>query len=80
MSRVHISRGDHAVTVDHDGGDLTYVVEKAQKLWDETKPAPAAPGPAFGFQAERAYGSDGFAWSMGKGEQPAVTATAEMGA
>lgn len=73
MTRVHISRHDHTVTVDHDGGDLTYVVEKAQKLWDDTKPAHQA-GPAFGFQAERANGRGGFAWEMGKGEQPGVTA------
>lgn len=73
MSQVHISRGDHTVTVSHDGADLTYVVEKAQKLWDETKP-PLQSGPAFGFQAERAHRGDGFAWGMGHGEQPAVDA------
>jgi hypothetical protein len=74
MTQVHISRQDHTVTVNHDGGDLAYVIDKAQKLWDETKPAPSAPGPAFGFQAERSYGRGGFAWDMGKGEQPEVTA------
>lgn len=73
MSRVHISRQDHTVTVDHDGADLAYVVEKAQKLFDETKPAPAVPGPAFGFQADRSYGGAGYA-DMRHGEQPAVNA------
>jgi len=74
MSRVHINRGDHAITVDHDGGDLAYVIEKAQKLWDDTRPAEQPPGPAFGFQAERNYSRPGFAWDMGRGEQPEVTA------
>lgn len=73
MSQVHISRHDHTVTVSHDGADLSYVVEKAQKLWDETKPADQ-PGPAFGFQAPQAGSNDGFAWRMGRGDQPAVDA------
>lgn len=71
MSRVHISRHDHTVTVDHDGGDLTYVVEKAQKLWDETRPAADRAGPAFGFTADRSYSVGGYA-DMRHGEQPAV--------
>jgi hypothetical protein len=74
VSQVHISRHDHTVTVNHDGGDLAYVVEKAQKLWDETRPPEQSPGPAFGFQAERAHGRGGFAWGMKRGEQPAVDA------
>lgn len=74
MSRVHIGSHDHTVTVDHDGGDLAYVIEKAQKLWDETRPPPGQPGPAFGFQAERTGRRSGFAWDMGSGEQPDVTA------
>lgn len=73
MTQVHISRQDHTVTINHDGADLTYIIEKAQKLWDETKP-PERTGPAFGFQAERTHGQGGFAWDMGKGEQPDVTA------
>lgn len=72
MTQVHISRHDHTVTVNHDGADLTYVIEKAQKLWDETKPEDR-PGPAFGFQAERAYRRGGWA-DMRNGEQPDVTA------
>lgn len=72
MTQVHISRHDHTVTVNHDGGDLAYVIEKAQKLWDETKPDERA-GPAFGFQAERAYRPGGIA-GMRYGEQPDVTA------
>lgn len=73
MTQVHISRHDHTVTVQHDGADLSYVVEKAQKLFDETKPADRT-GPAFGFQAERRSSYQGFAWEMGKGEQPGVKA------
>ena len=38
MTRVNINGAGHQVEVDHDGADLTYVVEKAQKLWTETKP------------------------------------------
>lgn len=56
MSRVHISSTEHTVTVDHDGGDLTYVVEKAQKLWDDTKPSERGVGPAVGFSMERDRG------------------------
>lgn len=74
MSQVHISGGDHTVTVSHDGGDLGYVIEKAQKLWDDTRPAQRQPGPAFGLEAERSGRRDGFARDMGKGDQPAVTA------
>lgn len=77
MTQVHISRHDHTVTVNHDGGDLAYVIEKAQKLWDDTKPTTSTAGPAFGFQAERTYSGGGYA-DMRHGEQPAVTA--EMGA
>lgn len=74
MSQVHISSHDHTVTVTHDGGDLAYVIEKAQKLWTETGPADQPPGPAFGFQAERTGSGEGFAWGMGRGEQPDVNA------
>lgn len=72
MSQVHISRHDHTVTVNHDGADLSYVIDKAQKLWDDTKPADRS-GPAFGFQAERRYTGNGYA-DMRHGEQPGVTA------
>jgi hypothetical protein len=73
MTQVHISRHDHTVTVQYDGADLSYVVEKAQKLFDETKPSDRSV-PAFGFQAERRGGHQGFAWEMGRGQQPEVTA------
>ena len=72
MSQVHISSNTHTVTVNHDGGDLSYVIDKAQKLWDDTKPPETKPGPAIGFQAEREYRRDGYAWNMGEGGQPAV--------
>jgi hypothetical protein len=72
MSQVHISGANHTVMVTHDGGDLTYVIEKAQKLWDDTKPPERGPGPAVGFQAEREYRRGGFEWNMGAGGQPVV--------
>jgi len=40
MTQVVISGDGHQVTVDHQGADLVYVIEKAQKLWDETRPPP----------------------------------------
>lgn len=52
MTQVSIAGSNHTVTVDHEGADLVYVVEKAQKLWDETKPAEHGPGPAIGFSSE----------------------------
>ena len=56
MTQVHISGQDHTVTVNHDGADLAYVLEKAQKLWEDTRPAsPPAPGPAYGFATERRW-------------------------
>jgi hypothetical protein len=58
MSQVHISSQTHTVTVNHDGGDLSYIVEKAQKLWDDTKPPDAGAGPAYGFSMERDRGLD----------------------
>lgn len=54
MTQVHISGPNHTVTVNHDGGDLTYVIEKTQKLYDETKPVDRSLGPGYaGFQQER---------------------------
>lgn len=73
MSQVHISGAEHTVTVTHDGGDLAYVIEKAQKLWDDTRPPDRGAGPAYGFTPEREQRSNGFAWQMGRGEQPAVS-------
>lgn len=37
MTKVSINGGGHQVEVDHEGHDLTYVVEKTQKLWNETR-------------------------------------------
>lgn len=52
MSQVHISSQTHTVTVNHDGGDLAYIVEKAQKLWDETRPPETKTGPGYGFSSQ----------------------------
>lgn len=74
MARVHINGGNHQVEIQHDGSDLAYVVEKAQKLWDETKPADSS-GPAFGFQAQvklKTNHSEYGRASMKHGERPVV--------
>lgn len=52
MSRIEINGGGHQVVVDHDGHDLAYVVEKAQKLWQDTKELQPPPGPAYGFTSQ----------------------------
>lgn len=54
MTKVVINGQRHQVEVDHDGADLVYVLEKAQKLYEETRP-PERPA---GFTAER-EGTDG---------------------
>lgn len=72
MTKVNINGAGHQVEIDHDGGDLSYVVEKAQKLWDETKPPNRMMGPAYGFSMEREQRREGFAWNMGQGDQPVV--------
>ena len=72
MSQVHISGSEHTVTVTHDGSDLTYVIEKAQKLWDDTRPAERGSGPAAGFTQQLATQPTGFARDMGRGGQPVV--------
>lgn len=49
MTKVTINSGGHYVEIDHEGADLTYVVEKAQNLWSETKPPERGAG--FGLAA-----------------------------
>lgn len=68
-ARVSINGAGHQVDVQHDGGDLSYVVEKAQKLWEDTR-QPEEGGASFGFAAERQTQSSG-RW-LGRGDQPAV--------
>lgn len=73
MSQIHIAGAAHTVIVTHDGTDLAYLIEKAQKLYEETRPADQPAGPATGFQqVERQHQSSGFAWRMGEGQQPVV--------
>lgn len=43
MSRIEINGGGHQVVVDCAVSDLAYMVEKAQKLWVETKGADRPP-------------------------------------
>ena len=52
MSQVHISNQTHTVTVNHDSTDLSYLIDKAQKLWEDTRPPAASPGPAIGFTSQ----------------------------
>lgn len=54
MSRVEINSGGRHVIVDHDGTDLSHVVEKAEALWKSVEAPEPRPGPAYGFQAEKA--------------------------
>lgn len=54
MSRVEINAGGRHIIVDHDGTDLSHVVEKAQALWTAVEVPERKPGPAYGFQAEKA--------------------------
>jgi hypothetical protein len=52
--KVNINGVNHQVEIEVDSADLSYVIEKAQKLFDETKPADHRMGPgSAGFQAER---------------------------
>lgn len=71
MTKVNINGVGHQVEIDHDGNDLSYIVEKAQKLWDETKPTDTKAGPAFGYSAQTTYPQSGPA-SFRHKEQPVV--------
>lgn len=52
MTQIHISSPNHTVTVNHDGGDLSYIIDKAQKLWDDTRPPDTPAGPGYGFTSQ----------------------------
>jgi hypothetical protein len=72
MTRVNINGAGHQVEVQHDGGDLAYVIEKAQKLWDDTKPpdgrvGPGGAGQMIGFAAQPREWAD-----LRDGERPVV--------
>lgn len=75
MTRVNINGSNHQVEVQHEGGDLAYVIEKTRKLWDETKPEVEPPGPAYGFSAQvnlpSNHGRAGSA-RMWSGDRPVV--------
>lgn len=51
MSRVEINAGGRHIIVDHDGTDLSYIVEKAESLWKASDPRTGAL--AVGFHPER---------------------------
>lgn len=53
--KVNINGAGHQVEIDVDHTDLNYVIEKAQKLWDETRPDRAGPAYA-GFVLEHGPG------------------------
>jgi len=74
MTKVNINGANHQVEVDHDCTDLGYVIEKAQKLWDATKPADKS-APAFGYSTQVKLPSNGSAYgpaSLGHGDRPVV--------
>jgi hypothetical protein len=74
VTRVNINGQDHQVEVQHDGGDLAYVIEKAQKLWQDTKSDPK-PGPAFGYSAQTKLHDNRSAYgpaSFRHGDRPVV--------
>jgi hypothetical protein len=52
VTKININGANHQVEIDHDSADLSYVVEKAQKLWNDTKPTDAKPGPAIGYSMQ----------------------------
>ena len=68
--KVNINGAGHQVEIDVDPTDLNYVIEKAQKLYEETKPDKAGPGYA-GFQMERGHQPGGYA-DMRHGDRPDV--------
>lgn len=75
MTTVNINGSGHQVEIEHDGGDLGYVIEKAQKLWNETKPKDVGTGPAFGYSAQVKLHSNGSTYqpaSFGHGDRPVV--------
>jgi hypothetical protein len=55
MTKININGEGHQVEIDHDGADLSYIVEKAQKLWDETRPRRRI-GPGFGVDEHKLNG------------------------
>jgi hypothetical protein len=52
MTQVNISSPIHTVTVNHDGDNLDYVIGKAQRLWEETRPAELPTVPGLGFTSQ----------------------------
>lgn len=72
MSQVHISNHAHTVTVTHDGADLAYVIEKAQKLYEDTRPPERPAGPAVATRNRSAGALARPGSHMGEGAQPAV--------
>lgn len=72
--KVNINGAGHQVEIECDSPDLGYVIEKAQKLYEETKPDKAGPGYA-GFQMERDHRYGGVA-DMRLGERPTIEGNA----
>jgi hypothetical protein len=72
VSKVSINGAGHAIEVQHDGGDLAYVIGKAQKLWEDTRQPEQGGAASYGFASEREQRKDGFTWRLGEGGQPAV--------
>lgn len=75
MTRVNINGDNHQVEVDHPNGDLAYVIEKTQQLYEATKPKDKGAGPAFGYSAQVSVHANGSTYrpaSFRHMEQPVV--------
>jgi hypothetical protein len=48
------------------------VIEKAQKLWEDTRQPEQAGAASYGFTSEREQRRDGYTWRLGEGGQPTV--------
>jgi hypothetical protein len=74
MTKVNINGATHQVEIEHAGADLGYVIDKAQKLWDETKPADKS-APAFGYSTQVKVATNHSSYgpaSLGHGDRPVV--------
>lgn len=78
MTRVNINGHDHQVEIQHDDASLAEIVDAARTLWQQTRgpDEPDRPGAGASLHQQQAPRPTGFAWRMGDGQQPHVTAQA----
>ena len=75
MTRVNINGANHQVEVQHDSADLADVIEKAQKLWDDTSAGARDAGPAFGYSTQASLDTNRSVYgqaSFKHGDRPVV--------